>query len=212
MFRQALGYQLSRLFAPKLTQQTILQTQTRSVATVTQGDKGRSTNRGVTDRFRRTGSGLYFRCISGARKKVWQTVHYSASLSGLKISSSRQMQLDKLKKITICSRKSKTLDMMINRHHRQQKWVSDNPYLGYNRYAKVWYYPGRQEEDPDKYEPGYWNFGNSYMGKSDHSYDGDMAMYEAKSSPSWKSHQFRKDRQILGDLQLTLGNDAILNK
>ena len=50
------------------------------------------------------------------------------------------------------------------------------------------------------------------MGKSDHSYDGDMAMYEAKSSPSWKSHQFRKDRQILGDLQLTLGNDAVLNK
>merc|ERR1711974_79814 len=116
MFRQALGFVLNP---------------TRNVSTVTHSNKGRGTNRGVTDRFVRTGSGLYFRNISGNRKKVWQTIHYSVSLSGLKISTGRQEQLQKLQKLTICSRKSKTLDMMINRYHRQQKWVSNNPYLGY---------------------------------------------------------------------------------
>merc|ERR1712226_436019 len=197
MFRQALGFSLSSL------------TLNRSVATVTHSGKGRGTNRGVTDRFVRTGAGFYFRNISGNRKKVWQTIHYSASLSGLKISTGRQEQLQKLQKLTLCSRKSKTLDMMINRYHRQQKWVANNPYLGYNRYSKVWYYPGRQEDDPDKYEPGYWNFGTAYMGKSDHSYDGDMAMHEAKANPSWRSHQFRKDPQMMQAVQLTMANDSL---
>jgi len=158
------------------------QQQTRSVATVTPDNKGRRTVRAVTSRYQRTGAGIWFRNLAGRSNRQWAHLFYERSLNGLKMSQAgaRRSLLTKKLRLSMNEQKCLNLDLMVNRYHRQQKWTVENPYKGYTRFTKVWYYPGRPEADPAQYQRGYWNFGKSWSDKSDHTYDNDNAFWESK--------------------------------
>ena len=158
----------------------ILTSSTRSIANVTQNNHGRSTLRAVTNRFRRTGAGLWFRAIPGRRKKIWKNLYFQRTGEDVPFSYGGHNHIPTFGDRTHCDRVSLTYDMMVNKYHRQQRWHVRNAYEGYDRYTKMWYYPGRHDEDPANFpeNEGFHYHMRAYADMSNHSFDSENAYYE----------------------------------
>lgn len=152
--------------------------QTRCIANITQNDHGRSTALSVTTRYRRTGAGFWFRAIPGRRKKIWQNLYYMRTNENIPFKNNQARHLPTFGDKATGDQMSLTYDMMVNKYYRQQRWTVKNAYQGYDKYARIWYYPGRHDEDPSNFQEGYFSHMKAFDNKANHSYDNENAYYE----------------------------------
>ena len=177
---------------------------TRQIANITQNNHGRSTARSVITRYRRTGAGFWFRVVPGRRKKLWQNLFYQRTHEGVPISNGASKHLPTFGDRVVGDQMSLTYDLMVHKYYRQQRWTVSNAYEGHDRYSKMWYYPGREDEDPSTYEKGHFSHHKAWENKASYSYDNDNAYYEYCVNQKPKTYFDGCDKFHLEDMKKTV--------